>query len=261
MFLAIDVGNTHCVLGLMDLGEEPVIHHVWRVSTYPMMTEDEFLLKLRPLLGVKKILVEDLDHVVVSSVVPNVSHILKRAFSGKQYLEIDSQWPFGFEILAQPANQVGADRLVNAEAALKRWGAPLILIDSGTATTVCGISREKAYLGGAIMPGMEMSMQSLAQKTAKLFSVDLRWPERTIGRNTQEALQSGILCGYASMLEGMIERFKKELGSDGVRVVATGGVAERLKPYLHGVDVFDPDLTLKGIGDLYQKWKKNEFKC
>jgi type III pantothenate kinase len=253
MLLAFDVGNTHTVLGLF---EGPRLLGTFRVSTKPLETADEIGMKIRFFLEQHGARAETLRAAVVSSVVPAMTEMLKGAFArmsgAPKLLVIDSSWPFSFKIQAEPASSVGADRLVNAEAAVRDYGAPVIVLDSGTATTLCAVDASRAYLGGAILPGIEMSIEALVSKAAQLYKVELRAPARAIGRNTPEAIQSGVLYGYAAMMDGMVARFREELGEPRARVVATGGVSSRLQGLMRAETTADPELTLRGIRYLYE---------
>lgn len=245
MFLALDVGNTNAVVGLF---QQEHLLATWRLSTHPLVTADELRLKLHHLLTMEGYSLEDIQTVSVSSVVPQLNSAIEQAFKKIKPQFIDHNSPLSFEILADPKSQVGADRLVNAEAAIQYYGAPCIVLDSGTATTICAINERKQYLGGAIMPGLELSMRALAQNTAKLFNVTLTAPTHAIGSNTQDAIRSGIVLGYACMIEGLVNRFIKEMApSNKVTVIATGGVSYVLKDLIPGIDIVDTNLTLKGI--------------
>ena len=260
--LALDVGNTNTVVGLIDKSGQ--IKKTWRVSTHPLPTADEFRAKLQWLFQTEGLpSIDQFEAVVVSSVVPSFAEMLRSAFSRNaehQFIHfINSQSPFSFSIKASPAHQVGADRLVNAQAALKEYGAPCIIIDSGTATTLCAINHERAYLGGAIMPGLELSLETLARRAAQLFTVELTAPTFAIGTNTADALRSGLMHGYAAMIDGMVEKFKNELdphNKQKIRVIGTGGISARLQPLTKSIDVFDPDLTLKGIALIYDSLRR-----
>lgn len=257
MLLAIDAGNTNTVLGLFN---ERKLFRTWRISTHPIPTPDELRARLHALAAVDGLKLDfasmsGLD-TVASSVVPQFTGVLRQAFGGTGFHVIDNRAPFSFRIAASPPEQVGADRLVNAEAVVREHGAPAIVVDSGTATTICALARGRdgipEYRGGAIMPGIELGREALARKAAQLFPVELVPPSHVIGTNTQDALRSGILHGYASMVDGMIRKFKQELGAPAAPVVATGGISELLRPVAREIDHFDPDLTLKGIAFLHE---------
>lgn len=267
MILAIDVGNTNTVLGMFQGKAPHELVTTWRISTHPLPTADELRAKLKWLFHIDGVNGDQFEAVVVSSVVPAFSETLRQAFSPPRHSKrleiIDSRSPFCFSIQASPPSQVGADRLVNAEAAVREYGAPCIIVDSGTATTLCAIDETKAYLGGAIMPGLELSVESLAKKAAQLFRIELTPPDHAIGANTTEALRSGIMLGYASMIDGMIEQFKSEmvaksklrngnLTTERIRVIGTGGICERLKTLTKNIQQFDSNLTLKGIAHVYE---------
>jgi type III pantothenate kinase len=268
LLLALDVGNTHCVVGFF---EENELKHTWRISTHPQGTDDEFLFKLEMMLQSSGIRLAQLEAIVVSSVVPAYTRMLQSAFRSRKLFIIDSTWPFSFDIKPHPATQVGMDRLVNAEAVVRDYGFPSIIVDSGTATTMCAISKgakdQPEYLGGAILAGIELSMHALAKNAAQLFTIELVPPQRAIGTNTQEALKSGILLGYASMIDGMVKRFKNEISNSSLKagtthtvpvipVIATGGVSHLMKGIATELTHFDADLTLKGIAYLYDAVRK-----
>jgi type III pantothenate kinase len=254
VLLTIDVGNTQTVIGAWD---DSRLRRTWRLPTRPDSTADEFRAALHGLLALEGLAVTSLKGVAVSSVVPRMTALLKDAFAalGHEHLRariIGHDWPFSFRNAAEPPTCVGMDRLVNAEAAVREHGAgPIIIVDSGTATTLCAVT-DRTYLGGAILPGMELGMDALARRAALLYSVDLAPPAQAIGRNTPEALRSGLVLGYASMIDGMVRRFKDELGEPKAKVVATGGVSRLLQGLAQELEFFDPDLTLRGIRHLYE---------
>lgn len=242
MLIAIDVGNTQTTVGYFSTSG---LEKQWRLSTHPLCTSDEFKLKLEMILkGLP------FQSIVVSSVVPPFTRMLKAAYPEAHI--IDSEWPFSFEIRAQ---QVGMDRLVNAETVAREYGDTCIIVDSGTATTLCALS-QGAYLGGAILPGIHLSMEALAAKTALLFTIELVPPSAAIGNNTKGALKSGLLLGYASMIDGMVQRFKQELGRNDLPVIATGGISQLMKGLCKELTHFEPDLTLRGIAYLYESIRK-----
>lgn len=255
MLLAIDIGNTQTVVGVHSPRSSPeeVVSfvHRWRLSTHPVRTGDEFRCTLQWFLSEIQLKLSDVSAVILSSVVPQATAMVRGAFPNTLLKVIDHRWPFSFDILASPPEQVGADRLVNAEAALREYGAPVIIVDSGTATTLCAISQDRQYLGGAILPGISLAVDSLAKKTAQLFPVELTPPDTAIGGNTKDALLSGIVLGYGEMVDGLVKRFKNELYGEDIPVVGTGGVGHLLKGISKELQFVDPDLTLKGIGYLY----------
>lgn len=244
--LAIDIGNTQAVLGLF---ENHVLQGTWRFPTQSLKVGDadfQALLKSMP----------HLHGVIISSVVPSVTQALVQTLEALSIpvKVIDYTWPFSFLIKAESPATIGIDRLVNAEAAIRDYGFPCIVVDSGTATTICAISKndqgQAEFLGGAIMPGLRLSMEALAQNTAQLFKVNLTPPTHAIGKNTEEALRSGLLLGHAAMIDGMIRRFQTELG-EALPVIATGGTSRLLKDLLKVPSHFDLNLTLRGISYLY----------
>jgi type III pantothenate kinase len=172
-------------------------------------------------------------------------------------LEVSHRSAFGFELAVPLPEQVGADRLVNAEAAIAKYGAPAVVVDSGTATTWCAIDARRRYLGGAIAPGISVSTDALFQRASKLASVELKLPPTVIGNTTETALQSGIVNGYVALLDGMVARIKEELGEPQARTIGTGGWMELLGKASKQIQVVDPQLTLDG---LYCLWRRAQGK-
>ena len=248
--LVLDIGNTQTVLGFY---EGPKLARHWRVTTHAARTPDEFHFMLRGLLAEGGATPDQLDAVALSSVVPAVTRTFADAFRGKPMLEVNARTAFGFEIAVPLPEQVGADRLVNAEAALTKYGAPAIVVDSGTATTWCAIDSKRRYLGGAIAPGISISTDALFARASKLAGVDLKRPERVIGNTTETALQSGIVNGYVALLDGMVARIREEMGEKDVRVIGTGGWMELLGDHSREIQRVDPHLTLDG---LYYLWRR-----
>lgn len=268
MLLALDIGNTNIVAGLFA-ADGPAASEVplaqGRFSTHPYATADELRLKLAHLLeheGSQTL--RSISAVIIGSVVPALTEPAKEAAQRlwPQALVhvVNHRSPLSFSIEASPPDCVGADRLINAEAAWRRLRGPCIIVDSGTATTLCALAvrgGKPAYLGGAILPGLELSRDSIAKRAAKLYAVELDAPEHAIGRNTTEALQSGLMLGYAAMIDGLVARFKGELaerhGCPEVQVIGTGGVCARLRGLARSIELYDPDLTLKGIRCLHER--------
>lgn len=251
MILAVDIGNTQTVLGLFE-GETLGAH--WRVSTNVGLTADELRVKIAGLLVLDGRSWSDVRGVVISSVVPRLTsayaEIAERS-TGIAPLIVGPGIRTGMPVLYENPAEVGADRIVNGIAAFRAFGGPVIVVDFGTATTVDVVDAEGAYLGGAIAPGVETSAEALFTKAARLSKVDLEPPDRVIGRNTRESVQAGLLLGEAAMVDGLVRRTWAELGGE-CRVVATGGLAERMAPLCETVTAVDMDLTLRGLMLVYE---------
>ena len=254
MLLVIDVGNTHTLAGLYR-GSELLVH--WRVTTHPGRTADEFGVLLRDLFGNQGIGLKEVKAMAVACVVPPLLPVLEEVslrFFGFRPLVVGPGVRTGLPILADNPREVGADRIVNAVAGIARYGCPLIVVDFGTATTFDAISREGQYLGGAIAPGISISLEALFEHAAKLPRVELTRPERAIGRNTVASMQSGILFGYVGLVKEMVSRIREELGGD-PQVVATGGGAELIAKETDFIHRVDPLLTLEGLRLIYERNK------
>lgn len=247
MLLVIDVGNTNTVLGVFH--KDKLVHD-WRIRTERNATEDEFHVLAKGLFASSRILPNQIEKVVISCVVPPMVTILD-AFSRK-YLKhqphwIDAKSYPNMPILLNNPNEVGADRLVNAVGAYKRYGTSLIVIDFGTATTFDVISDKGEYLGGAICPGIGIASEALFTHASKLPRVEIfQAPERVVGKDTIGAIQSGLIYGYAGLVEGMVERMIAELGTQ-VKVIATGGLAPLIQNVAEIIEAVEPNLTLEGL--------------
>lgn len=245
MLLAVDAGNTHTVLGLFD-GDDLVDH--WRIATNADRTSDEHALLVAQFLGQHGSGFEQVTGVVVSSTVPRLTPVLRTL--AERYLRVapvvlEPGTRSGMAILYENPRQVGPDRIANAVAAWDRYGGPTVMVDFGTATTVDAISDKGEYLGGAILPGIEISLDALFARAAALSWVELVKPRRVIGKSTAESVQSGVLYGYAAAVDGLVTRFQAELGP--CTVVATGGLAEIVTPLTTTIGHHDPWLTLRGL--------------
>jgi type III pantothenate kinase len=247
MLLAVDVGNTQTVIGLMDQGE---VVDVWRIATVRHRTGDEIAGLLAGFLALHEWRPRDVvDEVGIASVVPRLT--TQWAEMCDKHLGVT---PFivgpgartGIRIAMKNPSEVGADRIVNAVAAYETYGGPCIVVDFGTATTFDVISAEGDYLGGAIAPGIEVSMEALTTRAAKLVKVELLEPEHAIGKSTVEGLQSGAIYGFAGQVEGIVAAIAAELDAP-ARVVATGGLADLIARHTNVISVVDEFLTLRGI--------------
>lgn len=251
MILVIDVGNTHTVIGVYK--EEKLLGH-WRISTNLEKTEDEYGILVKGLLDNSKLSLADIKGIVISCVVPPVIWILKKMSA--DYFKVSPiivgpGIKTGIYIKTDNPKEVGADRIVNAIAAYKLYGGPVIIVDFGTATTFCAVNKDGVYLGGAIAPGIEISAEALAEKTAKLPKIEVTKPQHSIGSNTIAAMKSGIFFGYLGLTNELIRRFKRELGEDSL-VVATGGYSELIGNECKLIDKINPFLTLIGLYLVYE---------
>ena len=249
MLLAIDVGNTQTVVGIYD-GDLLKCH--WRISTHPRKTNDEWALALSELLTINSVSLSDIDDVIISSVVPDATQALETMCAKTLNLVpliVDNETAAGIAIKMDNPAEVGADRIVNAAAAYAEYGGPAIIVDFGTATTFDAISTKGEYLGGAISPGIEVSLDALFLRAARLSEIEVKTPSRAIGRSTDESLKSGIVFGYAGLVDSLVERIAAELGQErnGLKVIATGGLAEVVLAACRTITVHDPLLTLKGL--------------
>jgi len=253
MLLAVDVGNTHTVFGLF---EDEELRADWRVATRKQTTADELGVLVRSLFEGAGFDPLGVDGMIVSSVVPDLNRVIEdtgRRYFGTEPLFVGPGVKTGMPILYENPHEVGADRIVNAVAAIERHGAPVIVLDFGTATTFDVVGPGGEYLGGIIAPGLGLSAEALFAKAARLHAVDVQRPQRVIGRNTEESMQSGLFFGYAALVEGLLARLRVELGVD-APVVATGGMARELEHELESLDDVNLHLTLDG---LHLIWKKN----
>jgi type III pantothenate kinase len=246
MLLAIDLGNTNLTLGLYD-GEK--LGPRWRLATVHDRMPDEYGLQILGLLSHAGYNPDRLTGVCLASVVPPLTtRVVEacRAYLNQEPLVVDAGVKTGVRIRYEDPRAVGADRIVDAAAVLRYYGGPACVVDFGTATTFDAISAEGDYLGGAIAPGIGIAAEALYLRTAKLSRVDLQRPPNAIGRNTVHAMQSGLLFGYVGLVEGMVARFRAELGPR-MKVIATGGLAEIVARETSVLEVIAPWLTLDGL--------------
>ncbi len=256
MLLAIDIGNTNITLGLFRAG---ALIGTRRAATNPRATADEFELLVSGLLQLDGTTLADVTAISLASVVPALSEATERVAQRRGLsLLIASAGSVPLAIRVERPSEVGADRLVNALAAARLYGTPAVVVDFGTATTLDCVAADGAYVGGAIAPGLELGLEALAARTAKLPRIELVAPDRAIGRNTVQAMQAGTVFGYQALATGLLERVRAELADTNgvdpsqVRAILTGGLS--VAPWataLRGIDVIDPDLTLKGLAILH----------
>lgn len=252
MLLAVDVGNTETVLGVFR--DDELAWH-WRLSTVPDRTADELAMLFGALLEHQGLSFDrNVTGVVISSVVPSATQALRemvREYFRFPPVVVEPGVRTGLAVVTDNPKEVGADRVVNGLAAFTKFGGPCIVVDFGTATTFDAVSAEGEYLGGAIAPGIHVSAEALYRQTARLPRVELVSPRGVIGRNTVESIQSGVVFGYAAMVDGMVERIAKELGSP--TVVATGGLASIVLPECKAIDHHEPWLTLEGLRLVFER--------
>lgn len=251
MLLAIDVGNTQTHLGAFD-GERLVEH--WRFQTRSGATGDELAERIAGLFALCEMDVHDVDAVCVSSVVPPLGAQYEQLAA--RYLKVESLTigpgvKTGMPIRIDNPLEVGADRLVNSIAAYDRYREACIVVDFGTGINVDVVSREGEYLGGAIGPGLEISLSALIERAARITRIDLAAPEAAIGRSSRAAIQSGFVFGFAGLIDGIVRRIEEELGE--AHVLATGGLATVVVPYTETIEEVDDMLTLKGLRLIHER--------
>ena len=254
MILAIDVGNTHSVLGLFSKGE---LIGEWRVSTQPHRTADEMGTLIHSLFRHRALLREGLkviEGAILSSVVPSITETfteMVRLYCEAPCLVVGPGVKTGMPILYENPREVGADRIVNSVAAYRQHKQGLIVVDFGTATTFDVVTPEGAYAGGAIFPGMGISSEALFLHAARLPRVELSAPPSVVGRNTVHSIQSGLIFGYVGLVEGLVARMRAEVSFE-VKVIATGGLSSLIAHHTSVIDEVSPQLTLEGLRLIYE---------
>lgn len=255
MIFVLDVGNTNTVLGIFDQEE---LKFQWRIKTDREKTEDEFAMLIKSLFEHEGLTFADVNGIIISSVVPPIMYAFDRMaekyFDQKPLIVSDQAIELFLKMKYPNPAELGADRIVNAVGAIEAYGAPLIIIDFGTATTYCYVNEKEEYVGGAIAPGINISLEALYSKAAKLPKVEIKHPNEIVGLSTVEAMQSGIYFGYVGQVDEVVRRFKK-VSSENTKVVATGGLATLIAGESSMVDIVDPVLTLKGLYVIYKKLK------
>jgi type III pantothenate kinase len=251
VLLVVDVGNTQTHFGTFA-GTELVEH--WRFATVRTSTADELGAALRNLLGLRGLAFADLSASIVSSTVPQLEPewiAMAERYLGQPMLAVGPGLKTGMQIRYDNPREIGADRLVNAVAVRQRFGSPSVCVDFGTATTFDIVSRAGEYAGGALIPGIEISLDALTERGAKLPKIELRAPGSVIGRNTVDAIRSGVIYGYAGAVDAILRRLQQELGED-LDCVATGGLAGLVVPHTEEIDEVDDLLTLTGLRLLHE---------
>lgn len=250
MLFCLDIGNTSITLGLFD--GETLVHH-WRVTTEVHRTVDEYAALVVSLLQLEAKKVSDIQAACLVSVVPRLTGTmidLCQRYLKVDPLVVDVGVRTGVKIRTENPREVGADRIVNAASVFQRYGGPACVVDFSTATTFDVISREGDYLGGAFAPGLETALEALSERTARLPKVEIARPPSAIGRNTIQSMQSGFLFGFVGLVEGMVARFRGELGDD-MRVIATGSLADIVARETNVIQILAPWLTLEGLRLVY----------
>jgi len=252
MLLVIDVGNTNTSLGVFR-GPDLVAH--WRLTTARARTVDEYGVHSRNLFELAGLDFKTISAIAIASVVPPLNYTLKRMSEVYFHLTplfVDHTTDTGLPILYEPPSDVGADRIVDAVAAIRKYGAPCIVVDFGTATTFNAVNAKGEYLGGAITPGIMISTDALFERAARLPRVDIKRPRTVIGSSTVAAMQSGLYYGYAGLVDGVLRQMLNELGG-AARVVATGGLASLIATGSEFIELVDDTLTLEGLRLIYER--------
>ena len=255
MILTIVIGNSYIVLG--GVRDQEIVFEA-RLRTEVTKTSDQYCVDLKILMEVYGVSNKDIEGTIIASVVPQVLNSMRTAvqkLTGKVPLVVGPGLKTGLNILLENPGQTGADLVVADVAALREHKPPLIVIDMGTATTMSVLDKNGAHIGGCIIPGVKISMDALTDRTALLPGLQLDQPKRAIGRNTIDAMRSGIMLGTACMLDGMVERMEEELGCK-TTVIATGGIAKFVVPLCKTPIIYDKDLIIKGLAALYRDNKR-----
>ncbi len=255
MFLAIDIGNTNITLGVYDRDR---LTATWRLSTVHDRMSDEYGITLLQLMEHRGIAAGEVNGAAIASVVPALTGVFRRVcadYLNQDALVVDPGVRTGVKVRYENPREVGADRIVDCAAVQVKYGGPACVVDFGTATTFDAISREGDYLGGAIAPGIGIAAEALFSRASKLYRVEIAPPQKAIGANTVAAMQSGIFFGYVGLVEGLVARFRKELGDD-TKVIATGGLAEVVARETSVIQHVDPWLTLEGLKIVYEMNRK-----
>lgn len=255
MLLAIDVGNTNSVFALYE-GDIPLVQ--WRAGTSTQRTADEYAVWLHQLMIMSGYELNQIKACVISTVVPqslfHLRNLVRRHFKIEPFI-VEADTIPGVEVRLGKPSDVGADRLVNAVGAFVTYGGPLIVVDSGTATTFDIVGADGGFEGGLISPGINLSMQALHEAAARLPRIAIEKPDKVVGTDTVGAMQAGIFWGYIGLIEGLIVRIKQEYGKP-MTVIATGGISSLFEGATEAIDHFDPELTIRGLIEIYNRLNK-----
>lgn len=258
MLFVLDIGNTNMVLGVF---EKNTLKYEWRIKTDPRKTEDEFAMLIKSLFDWKGNTFDDISGIIISSVVPPIMTSLEKMclsyFDIEPVIITKEISQAHLKINYSNPGEIGADRIVNAVAAIEEYGAPLIIIDFGTATTYCFINEDKEYCGGIITPGMNISMEALYRYASKLPKVEIEDPQQVVGTSTVEAMQSGVYYGTIGMVDGLVNQIKAEQNVS-AKVIATGGLSKLIATDSKTIDIVDTQLTLKGLNLIYSNLTGNQ---
>ncbi len=252
MVLAVDIGNSNIVIGCF---ENNTIQFIERLSTNQNSTALEYTILIKNILELNHLSHHSFEGGIISSVVPSVTHTIQEAMlrlTGKHVMVVGPGIKTGLKILLDNPAQLGSDRVADAVAAIHDYPCPLIIVDMGTATTISAIDRDKNFLGGMIIPGLRVSLDSLSMRTSQLPKISLDPPKRVIGTNTVDCMRSGIIYSTASSIDGAVARIEEEIGEP-CTVISTGGMAKTIIPYCRRDIVIDDQLLLKGLMIIYNK--------
>ncbi len=252
MILAIDIGNTNIVVGCID---EEQVYLTERISTVRTKTELEYAVDIKTVLDLYHIEKKQIAGAIISSVVPQITNTVKIATEKilkKSVMVLESETPTGMNILMDNPSTLGADLVADAVAGITHYPVPQIIIDMGTATTLCVVDRDRNYIGGMIMPGVGISLDALTVRASQLRGIGIEAPKHVIGKNTIDCMKSGVLYSNAGAIDGCIDRMEEELGEK-TTVIATGGLAQKIIPYCRHEIIVDDTLLLKGLLAIYRK--------
>ncbi len=258
MLLVVDIGNTNITMGVFD--EEKIVS-TFRITTKISRTSDEYGMIICDLLKIREIKINEINDVVISSVVPDVMHSFENAikkYISKNPLIVGPGTKTGIKMVTGNAKEIGADRIVDAVGAYRLYGGPLIVIDYGTATTYDYITEDGAFAAGVTAPGIRICAKALWQDAAKLPEIEIKKPESILAKDTISSMQAGLIFGHIGETEYIIRKMKEEAGIHNIKVVATGGLGKIISESTNSIDIYDDSLTLKGLRFIYNKERANK---